>query len=93
MKQKLGLHSKEKCRRHPLWLSRHFDSAMRLNSCFRGSVVLCQRAFQGIILRNQVGSTFLPPQQISYLAAPFGGCLFLCRKKCRYFGGAKKRRL
>ena len=44
LKQKLGLQSKEKCRRHPLWLPRHFDDAMRPNFCFRGNVFLRQRA-------------------------------------------------
>ena len=46
LKQKLGLQSKEKCRRHPWWLSRRFDDAMRPNCCFRGNVFLRQRAFQ-----------------------------------------------
>ena len=46
LKQKLGLQSKEKCRRHPLWLSRRFDDAMRPNFCFRGNVFLRQRAFR-----------------------------------------------
>ena len=45
LKQKLGLQSKEKRRRHPLWLSRRFDDAMRPNFCFRGNVFLRQRAF------------------------------------------------
>ena len=44
LKQKLGLQSKEKRRRHPLWLSRRFDDAMRPNFCFRGNVFLRQRA-------------------------------------------------
>ena len=46
LKQKLGLQSKEKRRRHPLWLSRRFDDAMRPNFCFRGNVFLRQRAFR-----------------------------------------------
>ena len=45
LKQKLGLQSKEKRRRHPLWLSRRFDNTMRPNFCFRGNVFLRQRAF------------------------------------------------
>ena len=45
LKQKLGLQSREKCRRPPLWPSRHFDGAVRPNSRFRGSVFLRRRAF------------------------------------------------
>ena len=49
LKQKLGLQSKEKRRRHPLWLSRRFDDAMRPNFCFRGNVFLRQRAFSAVL--------------------------------------------
>ena len=44
LKREFSMQSKENCRRHPLWLSRRFDEAMRGNSRFKDDVFLRQHA-------------------------------------------------